>query len=295
MTARAIPSYELYGELLSTPYTDPVHHETIKERSSQHGWTIRLHRHKSLAQVFVFKTPGVSIRLGDATHTTSDALILLIPPGVAHGFRFEEDVMGDVLSLRIDELGPDIAEMLSRPEMKSGGILQGMPGSNFNFIDATIGQLRQVYHGVKIERRELLVTLTKTILTYISGDLRRQTGLQQVAQAKPLTRHEAQADAFCTLVEECFREGLSVADYADRINVSAPHLTRLCRNILGATPNALVRQRRLLEAKRLLEYTQLSISEIAHRSGFHDPSFFSRSFSRAFGVSPKSYRDARGH
>ncbi|QUJ77250.1 helix-turn-helix transcriptional regulator [Sulfitobacter albidus] len=61
----------------------------------------------------------------------------------------------------------------------------------------------------------------------------------------------------------------------------------------GAAPNALVRQRRLLEAKRLLEYTRLGVAEIAHRSGFRDPSFFSRSFRSAFGLSPKAYRAAR--
>ena len=105
MTNRSIPNYELYGDLLSGSYIDTVHHETIKERSSKHHWTIRLHRHRNLAQVFLFRTPGVSFRLSEVTHTSTEPLALFIPPDTVHGFRFPEDVVGDVLSLRTNALG----------------------------------------------------------------------------------------------------------------------------------------------------------------------------------------------
>jgi AraC family transcriptional activator of pobA len=136
-------------------------------------------------------------------------------------------------------------------------------------------------------------SLTQLIITCISGDLCRESTISKVTQSIQLTRHEAQAETFCGLVEQHFGERLSMKDYADEIGVSAPHLTRVCRSILGSSPNDLVRRRRLLEAKRLLEYTRLSVSEISARSGFRDPSFFSRSFSGAFGVSPKTYREDR--
>lgn len=293
MAKRSIPNYELYGELVSGSYTDPVHHETIQERSSKHHWTIRLHRHRGLAQVFLFRTPGVSFRISEVAHTSTEPLALFIPPGIAHGFRFTEDVVGDVLSLRTNELGSDIAHMLHRPEMQSGGILPSGRCANFDLIETSIAQIGQAYHGMKVERTELLQSLTQLIITCISGDLRRESTISSVTQSIQLTRHESQAESFCSLVEQYFGENLSVSDYAERIGVSAPHLTRVCRSILSSSPNELVRRRRLLEAKRLLEYTRLSISEIAHRSGFREPSFFSRTFSRTFGVSPKSYREDR--
>lgn len=291
MVSRSIPNYELYGELLSGSYTDPVHHETIQERSSRHHWTIRLHRHRSLAQVFVFRTPGVSFRIAEVTHTSVEPLALFIPPGIAHGFRFSEDVVGDVLSLRTNEVGPDIAELLDRSEMQSSGILMRNRCANFDLVADSIAQIGQTYHGMKVERSELLRSLTQLIITCISGDLRRDSTISKATQSIHLTRHEAQAESFCSLVEQSFGENLTVRDYAEKIGVSAPHLTRVCRSILGSSPNELVRRRRLLEAKRLLEYTRLSVSEISDRSGFRDPSFFSRSFSGAFGMSPKNYRE----
>lgn len=293
MASRTIPNYELYGELLSGSYTDVVHYETIQERSSKHHWTIRLHRHKSLAQVFLFHTPGVSFRIAEVTHTSAGPFVLFIPPGIAHGFRFSEDVVGDVLSLRTNEVGPDISELLDRPEMQSGGILMQNRCANFDLVADSIMRIAQTYHGMKVERSELLRSLTQLIITCISGDLRRDTTIGKSTKSIQLTRHEAQAESFCSLVEQSFGDNLTVRDYAEKIGVSAPHLTRVCRNILGFSPNELVRRRRLLEAKRLLEYTRLPISEISHRSGFRDPSFFSRSFTGAFGVSPKAYRQDR--
>lgn len=290
MSERTIPTYELYGELLSGSYTDPIHHETIQERSSRHHWTIRLHRHKGLAQVFLFRTPGVSFRMSEVTHTSIEPLALFVPPGIAHGFRFAEDVVGDVLSLRTSELGSNLAERLLRPEMQSGGILPRKRCENFDLVEASMSQIGRAYHGMKVERSELLMSLTQLIITCISGDLRRETSIGGVGQSVHLTRHEAQAESFCGLVEQFFNEDFAVRDYAEKVGVSAPHLSRVCRNILGASPNELVRQRRLLEAKRLLEYTRLSVSEIAHRSGFREPSFLSRTFSRAFDISPKLYR-----
>lgn len=214
MANRSIPNYELYGELLSGSYTDPVHHETIQERSSKHHWTIRLHRHKSLAQVFLFRTPGVSFHISEVTHTSTEPLALFVPPGIAHGFRFAEDVVGDVLSLRTNELGSDIAGLLDRPEMHSGGILPRGRCANFDLVEKSIAQIGQTYHGMKIERSELLQSLTQLIITCVSGDLRRETSIGSVAQSVQLTRHEAQAESFCGLVEQFFSEDLAVSDYA---------------------------------------------------------------------------------
>ena len=293
MAKRTIPNYGLYGELLAGSQTDPIHHETIQERSSKHDWTIRVHRHNSLAQVFLFRTPGVFFRMSEVSHTSTAPCALFIPAGVAHGFRFEEDVVGDVLSLRTEDLDGAIAAQLERPELQTGGVLTRGRCENFDLIEASMRQLERSYHGMGIERSELMWSLTHLIITCISGDLQRHTAIGPVGLTIQPTQHEAQAEQFCSLVEQFFNEDYRVRDYASKIGVSAPHLTRICRTVLGASPNALVRQRRLLEAKRLLEYTRLSVSEIAHRSGFREPSFFSRTFSNAFGMSPKSYRDAR--
>lgn len=287
---RSIPTYELFGELLSGNHTDSVHHETIEERSSKHNWTIRLHRHSRLAQIFIFRTPGVFVHSGDQEYTSTEPLILVVPPGIAHGFRFSEDVVGDVLSLRMDAVSPDAVHNLEPFKTDTSGILSRSDTAHFDEIDALIIQFKATYHSVGMERSAILNAITQLISAYLYAESRSQKSIGNISTPSQLTLHESQAEAFCALIEENFNKSWTVEGYATQIGTSAPHLTRICTRILGLPPIELVRQRRILEAKRLLEYTRLSISEVAHRSGFKDPAFFSRTFKRVVGQSPKTYR-----
>lgn len=291
MQTRQVPNFGLYGELLYGSENDPVHHEAIRERSSQHDWTIRTHRHDRLAQVFCFRTPGVAVRLAELEHQSTEPMILVIPPGIPHGFRFPEDVIGDVITLRWDALGADARARLEQFRAFGGGLLPKSEMPYFQEVALLSEQLKAAYHRPDAERGALLVSITQLILTYLAAARKRQNPGPGALGLSELTAHQKQAERFCELVEQCFARPLSVADYAREIGVSAPHLTRICRNNLDASPNALVRQRRLLEAKRLLEYTRLPVSEIAHRAGFRDPAFFSRTFKSMTGKAPLVYRE----
>ena len=61
-------------------------------------------------------------------------------------------------------------------------------------------------------------------------------------------------------------------------------------NISSKTPLQFIHQRRCLEAKRLLQYSEKQIQEIAYDIGFEDIQAFSRFFKKIEGVSPSFYR-----
>jgi AraC family transcriptional regulator, transcriptional activator of pobA len=58
----------------------------------------------------------------------------------------------------------------------------------------------------------------------------------------------------------------------------------------GASPLRLVQDRLMLEAKRALLYSNMTIAEVGYHLGFEDPAYFSRFFAKAEGLSPKRYR-----
>ena len=289
MTA-SIPNYELYGELLAGGLPGPIHHETIKERSSKHEWTIRLHRHRRLTQIFIFSSAGVYLRAGDVEYTSTDPTLLLIPPGITHGFLFSEDVIGDVISIRLDEMPMAIQHRFGLFSAATDTIFPKPQSGHFDYIAALINQLGTMYRSVASNKSEVLTSLVDLISLYLVDNLHDKNSLRPATHAEPRGRHDLQIDNFCTLLEENFSLPWSVSVYAEKIGVSTPHLTRICRKELGSPPNDLVRQRRMLEAKRLLEYTALSIAEIAHRCGFRDAAFFSRTFKSNLGLSPNHYR-----
>ncbi len=286
----AIPSYELYGDLLADGLPGPIHHESIKERSSRHNWTIRFHRHRHLAQIFLFSSPDVTLRLGDIKHTSTDKTILVIPPGVAHGFQFSEDVVGDVVSIRLAQMPDTLKQRFAMFNTATDGIFTRAGASHFCNITTLVAQLRDAYRSVAFNKTEILTSLVDLITLYLAADLKRNNIMQPVHSSTPRSRHDMQVEKFCNLLEENFQQAWTVSDYAERIGISAPHLTRVCKSELGSPPNDLVRQRRILEAKRLLEYTALTVFEIAHRCGFRDAAFFSRSFKSTIGIPPYQYR-----
>ncbi len=288
--ARSIPSYELYGDLLAGHAPHPIHVESIRERSSQHDWTIRVHSHRRLAQLFLFRSAGVFFNVGEVEHLTTQPTLLAVHPGIPHGFRFAEDIVGDVLSIRVDKVSDVLLNRFSTFESTTGAIFVQTETPRFEEIVILFKQLSKAYHKLDSRRAEIMAALVDLITLYLAEDHASRVSPAPAKAAANPGRQESQAQTFCMLLEENFHHSLAVSDYASRMGLSASHLTRICRFALDAPPNSLVRRRRILEAKRLLEYTSLPLSEIAHRSGFRDTAFFSRTFRSLVGVSPNAYR-----
>jgi AraC-like DNA-binding protein len=69
-------------------------------------------------------------------------------------------------------------------------------------------------------------------------------------------------------------------------------LSRALVEATGRSTKELITDRVMLEAARLLRYTEQTIGEISYAVGFEDPLYFSRAFKRRFDASPKAYRAA---
>lgn len=86
----------------------------------------------------------------------------------------------------------------------------------------------------------------------------------------------------------------SVRDLAHAAGVHPVHLIRAFHRFFGVTPAGFARERRLVEAARLLLETELPIVEVALATGFADQSHFTRAFRRAHGAPPAAFRRERG-
>jgi AraC family transcriptional activator of pobA len=106
-------------------------------------------------------------------------------------------------------------------------------------------------------------------------------------------RHQDLVARFRELIESDFRKNKSLGDYATALNVSESRLRNACLNVTGQSPMQMVNARILLEAKRELFYTSVSVSEIAYALGFDDPAYFTRFFSQRAGMSPSAFRTRR--
>lgn len=95
---------------------------------------------------------------------------------------------------------------------------------------------------------------------------------------------------FSRLVEIHFREKHAVADYADLMNLAPKTLSHKFKKLNLENPNEIIKNRIILETKRLLYYTDLSIKEIAYQLGYEDPGYFNRMFAQKLGNTPANFR-----
>ncbi|TLV00386.1 helix-turn-helix domain-containing protein [Dyadobacter luticola] len=95
---------------------------------------------------------------------------------------------------------------------------------------------------------------------------------------------------FTRLVDEHYKSKHTVADYADFLCMAPKTITHKFNRLRLPQPNEVIKNRIILEAKRLLVHTSLTAKEIAYDLGYNDPAYFSRLFQSKTGESPSGFR-----
>ncbi|WP_095181442.1 helix-turn-helix domain-containing protein [Pseudomonas sp. Irchel 3F6] len=281
----SIPVFKLYGESLDWPTPDLLHCETISSRSREHQWEIKPHRHADLCQLlFVFKGQAELEIEGQRTQLETPA-IQVLPPLSVHGFRFSEDVEGFIVTLATPlinhlqaQLG-DSVHALARAENYPAG-------KDGDYLNTLFSALQAEYNGHQPAREMLMHSLVSVIMVWVS----RQAIVRHKASQRPQRQREY-LNGFIQLVEETYRQHVKVEDLAHRLGISVSHLNGTCRELAGQPALQIMHERQLLEAKRLLTYTSMTIYEMSELLGFSDPTNFTRLFRRRVGISPKAFRD----
>lgn len=114
--------------------------------------------------------------------------------------------------------------------------------------------------------------------------------LERTLQGEVRGTPELRLQALFRRVEARLDEPWSVAQLADQMACSVPHLHRLCQQHFGMGPMARVTELRMNKARQLLLYTNWPLSELAARVGYSDGANFANSFRRLTGQTPGAFR-----
>lgn len=112
--------------------------------------------------------------------------------------------------------------------------------------------------------------------------------LNELYQAE--SRSLSIANQFKALLSDKFKTMKSPGQYADGLNYSLSHLNDSVKITTGFPVSYWIHQQVILEAKRLLYYTDMNVREIAFSLGYEDHAYFSRLFSKVAGISPNAFR-----
>jgi AraC family transcriptional regulator, transcriptional activator of pobA len=284
-----IPRFYLYGE----PPREVDHHfahlETIKDRSGPIKGVIRAHSHADLNHIFLITKGKGTITADERDLRFDGAHVLFIPAGTVHGFHFGPAVEGYVLTLASAYLRAFLSRRTGLEDFGTDVKIIPLKGrAGLNGLRQWILRLqREMFWNAPAQRAAIEVNLTGLLI-----DIHRLSHHQDQTLYLPARPHLKLMAQFHELIEAHHKNHLPLSGYLSLLKATESQLRYACEKAGEKAPMQMILDRRLIEAKRLLIYSDMSIADCGISAGFDDPAYFSRLFAKSAGLPPKAYRIA---
>ncbi|MBO0938266.1 helix-turn-helix domain-containing protein [Fibrella sp. HMF5335] len=278
----------LYGDHYPAILPDFVHIERIEARSLQHKWLIKPHIHAQLFQLFCIETGSGTLytERGDLLFTSP--CLLQIPDNTLHGFNYSANTTGMVLTLSSAFVQQVVSSL---PFLDSGHNDLHIIALQTNKTWFTY--LKMILIRLSDEATDNLPgrsTVINSLLTALLTDLFRYVNGHHTVDTTNRNRSLTLFQQFQQSIRRSRNPQKNISQYADEQHITAIHLNRVCRNLVGKTAMQVVYDYFLTEARGYLTHTDFTVAEIAYQLNFGDAAYFSRLFKKYVGLSPKAFR-----
>ena len=233
---------------------------------------------------------------GGGTHAIDFEQFNIVPyqiyfmiPGQVHSWSFEGPVDGYVINFsepffQSFLLKPDYLEQFS---FFSGSIHDAIIHLPADAQPSIIQLFEQLVQESEHHKR-LGLDMVRSLLLQTFINIGRLGLQQQVNKVSPY--NYTLLKSFQKLIEQHYNTLRLPKDYAELLYITPNHLNALGKDVLNVPAGEVIRNRIILEAKRLLINMQLTISEIAARLSFEDNSYFTKFFKKQTGLTPEEFR-----
>jgi AraC family transcriptional regulator, transcriptional activator of pobA len=249
----------------------------------------RPHRHDYHELIWTRCGSGQHLIDGDVS-VVEPSTVTLIGRGQVHVFERASGLHGAVVRFGDELLHADPGGR-ANPAW-----LLGTRGARTVTVPAgDVGRLESVIETLAAETRRPADSRTIDLLRhFLSGLL---LWMERWFDATSTRRRDAD-DAelqlyrrFTDVLERDFVRHHDAVHYADELRVPQAVLSKALTQVTGHGTKELITERRMLEAARLLRFTDLTVGEVGFRAGFTDQLYFSRAFKRRHGEAPMAYRE----
>ncbi len=253
-----------------------------------------LHDHDFSELVIVYGGEGIHFS-GESEHRIKAGDVFVINGSVEHGYRDTDKLclvnilfLPENMNLSLLDLPMSSAFHLLftlEPEFRSHCEAAG-------YLHLTPGQLAEAMHLVDTMENELH-SHRRGYRMLVSGCFMQLTALLIRYYEEPdrdVPPKMLKISEILVYLHRNYRNRISIEQLCSSSGMSESTLSRTFKQAVGTTPLDYCNRLRLRRAAELLRGTDMSISEIAVESGFEDSNYFSRIFSRQWGLSPRVYR-----
>ena len=282
-----IPTYSLRS--FSSPERREQQFQVEVFDANRHFSVKYPHRHDFFEVLYLSNGTGYHVIDGNK-YKIAPPCVFFMSPGQAHKIEFSNDIEGYIFIFTsefylINQNNQN--RLIEFPFFFT--VRQDNPPlalkteENINFIESLfergISEIKKQDYSTDLLRSILDLILTISASLYQNEGINLQKGKGHILVKK-----------FFQLMEENYHNKLSVNEYADLLSVTPNHLTQTVLMLTGKTSSQLIREKLIMEIKRMLVHTNLSVSEIAYKLNFPDQSYFSKFFKRETKISPLQFR-----
>jgi AraC family transcriptional regulator, transcriptional activator of pobA len=246
------------------------------------------HRH-SFFHILLFTKGSGKHTIDFCSFRVQPFQIYFMIPGQVHSWNFEGDVDGYVINFSNQFfqsflLKPDYIEAFP---FFCGVVEQSVIQISSQYHKPIEDIFEEILHEAN-ENKKYGSDLVKVLLLKIFILISRFT--DEKVESRSSSYNYTLLKNFQQLLEKNFLKLRLPKEYAELLYITPHHLNALCNDLLGISTGEVIRNRVLLEAKRLLINLDLPVSEIAFLLNFNDNSYFSKFFKKYSGITPEEFR-----
>lgn len=286
---KEVPVYDICK--LSQPGTaqDGLIAERLGDYLQRHPASLHLPHGHSFYHMVLFTQGGGTHSIDFRSFKVKPFEIYFMAPGQVHSWHFTGKVDGYIINFSSDFfagflLQPDYLERFSFFNGTSADSVYGLKAPQRDKVTALLAEIVQLTENKETGNTDMIRTLLLQVF-FVT-----ETGVKKTA-ANNIPAHTLTVlKNFRRLINQHYKTMRLPKEYAELLYITPNHLNALCRELVDKTAGDMIRDRVLLEAKRLLTNAGMNIAEIAYSLNFKDNSYFARFFKKYEGVTPEDFR-----
>lgn len=246
--------------------------------------------HKHLFFQVVLFTKGSGEHIIDFIHFPVEKnQIYFLAPGQVHAWNFRGIIKGFIIHFSIDFLQSFIRDpdYLNKFSLFSGlAIKQVIDVTGSDAYTIQIFEEIMAAASSNIYREDKIKVGLLRLFLQVSGNI------QEPVQKKNKKSDSEVLYKFQALINRNYKSHILTRDYAAELSITPNHLNALCRKETGNSAGGLIRERLLLEAKRLLINNKTTILDVSNSLNFIDNSYFTKFFKKYTGITPEKFKNS---
>jgi AraC-like DNA-binding protein len=234
----------------------------------------------------IFMTNGsATYNLDGESQRITSPTVLLIAKDRIHSFKPEKYTQGWILLFADEFISTQTSTLFSQFFQ-----LSNIPVNQKHFLKKITSIAELIYNCATNKSPNRLLFTRHLLAAFLIAleEMKKQMVMNK--QTKP-SKHYELFNTFLNLLDEHFKQENAVGFYAKHLGISNRKLGNICKDMLGKTTSQIIEERRIIEAKRLLLYSEFNAQQVAYELGFEDHSYFTKVFKRHTKQTPLKYRN----